>query len=219
MNLWLRIKMWWLQKRLNYKEYQRRQSQKHLIKMEEYEELYNDKLLEEYQRQKYLNKLHDLKKSTYTKKMTTWILGICILDIQLTYVLAFFGLGEKLVELSINLTRTILGVAFVYMIRAYFDSRAEHNNLDDEAMAKMQARLSHNINGILKKAGLSTIDTRQIADPAEGEKSSRGFHININGVDISKAPKYQEEESPKLESLDTLQSELENEIFHDKKDG
>lgn len=216
MGIWLRIKMWWMKRRLARKEYQRAQSQEHMLRMEAYEEMYNDRLLEEYQHQKYLNKLHNLKKSTYTKKMTTWILGICIIDIQLTYILAFFGLGENLVELSINLTRTILGVAFVYMIRAYFDSRAEHQNLDDEVMSKMKTRLSKSINSVLKKAGLSTIDTGQGMDT--DERSSKGFHININGIDISKAPKYQEEQAPELEPLDNLRNELEDELLHIKKD-
>ena len=216
MGIWLRIKMWWMKRRLARKEYQRAQSQEHMLRMEAYEEMYNDRLLEEYQHQKYLNKLHNLKKSTYTKKMTTWILGICIIDIQLTYILAFFGLGENLVELSINLTRTILGVAFVYMIRAYFDSRAEHQNLDDEVMSKMKIRLSKSINSVLKKAGVSMIDTGQGMDT--DERSSKGFHININGIDISKAPKYQEEQAPELEPLDNLRNELEDELLHIKKD-
>lgn len=211
MNLFTKAKTWWVKRSLDKQERQRLKQIEQLHRWEEYQEKYNDKLHEEYQRQKFLNKMHRLKKSTYTKKMVTWILGICILDIQLSYILACFDLGEPVEGLSNNLARTILGVAFIYMVRAYFDSKAEHKNLDDEAMIRMKMHLSRSVNTALKKAGVTDISADDFIDAVDNnEKSSKSFHININGIDISKSPSYQQGTDSRLTDL---QHKIENEVL------
>ena len=80
--------------------------------------------------EEYKSKKHLLKFGTYTKNLVAAIIGICIIDLQLTYLLAFLDRGSIAESLSQSLCMTILGVAFTYMIRAYFDSKAEHSNKD-----------------------------------------------------------------------------------------
>ena len=152
-----------------------------LSEYEERQEKFNEKVLKERQRQEYLNKIHALRKTTFTKKMVMWILLICMVDIQLSYILAFFGKGQTVEGLSNQLVICILGVAFVYMVRAYFDSKAEHANMDKEAMDKIKFNLTNKVNDALNSMGIHDIDTNQLLDPIlHDDKSSKNFKININ---------------------------------------
>lgn len=92
------------------------------------QEKLDDKLKNIEQKTSFKMKLSKLKFPTYTKNLVALIVAICLIDLQLTYVLAFMDKIAIAEELSKQLCTTILGVAFVYMIRAYFDSKAEHNN-------------------------------------------------------------------------------------------
>lgn len=69
--------------------------------------------------------LSRLKFETYTKRLVGIIIFIGIFDLQLSYVLAFLGKEQIAESLSIQVCLTILGTALVYMIRAYFDTKAE----------------------------------------------------------------------------------------------
>ena len=66
-----------------------------------------------------------LKLETYTKRLVAIIIFISIIDLQLSYVLAFLDKGQIAESLSIKVCTTIIGTAIVYMIRAYFDTKAE----------------------------------------------------------------------------------------------
>lgn len=171
----------YLNKRQMSKEERRRLED--LEQLEEYnarEERYNDMVKNEMQRQKFLNKMNTLRKTTYTKKMVGLILGICIIDIQLTYILAFFDKGQIVDTLSNNLCMTILGVSFIYMIRAYFDSKAEHNNIDNKIKEEIKNSITSKINNAFQANGLD-IDVNDLLVESENQdKTSKGFHININ---------------------------------------
>ena len=78
--------------------------------------------------EEYKSKKHLLKFGTYTKNLVAAIIGICIIDLQLTYLLAFLDRGSIAESLSQSICMTILGVALTYMIRDYFDSKAEYSN-------------------------------------------------------------------------------------------
>lgn len=92
------------------------------------QEKLDDKLKDIEQKTSFKMKLSRLKFPTYTKNLVALIVAICLIDLQLTYVLAFMDKIAIAEELSKQLCTTILGVAFVYMVRAYFDSKAEHDN-------------------------------------------------------------------------------------------
>ena len=107
--------------------------------------------------------------------MVAGIIIISIIDIQISYVLAFLDKGEAMQDLSVHMCTTILGVAFVYMIRAYFDSKAEHNNLDNKIKDSIIENLSGKINNIFIAAGLEPGDTESFL---RDEDESSGYHIN-----------------------------------------
>ena len=101
--------------------------------------LFNRKNRLEKQKQKYEQKTEELKIKkgfleqvrsirfdTFTKAMVGLIIIMACVDLQLSYVLAFLDKIQIAEELSKQVCTTILGVAFVYMVRAYFDSRAEY---------------------------------------------------------------------------------------------
>ena len=58
--------------------------------------------------------------------MVGLIIIMACVDLQLSYILAFLDKIQIAEELSKQVCTTILGVAFVYMVRAYFDSKAEY---------------------------------------------------------------------------------------------
>lgn len=92
-----------------------------------------DKTKEQYERslrreaikQEYKNKLFSLKQPTYTKSLVSCIIIVSLLDLQITYILAFLGRVQIAETLSINISNTIIAVAFTYMLRAFFDTFAE----------------------------------------------------------------------------------------------
>lgn len=101
--------------------------------------LFNRKNRLEKQKQKYEQKTEELKIKkgfleqvrsirfdTFTKAMVGLIIIMACADLQLSYILAFLDKIQIAEELSKQVCTTILGVAFVYMVRAYFDSRAEY---------------------------------------------------------------------------------------------
>lgn len=165
-------------------ERKRLENQEQLDEYNARQEKYDDMIRDELQRQKFLSRMHNIRKITYTKKMVAVILGISIFDIQLSYVLAFFGKSEIVSGLSNQLCTTILGVSFVYMIRAYFDSRAEHKNINQQIKNELTEQLSGKIDDVFKAAGINVHVQDFLNDSDEdsfGEKSSAGFHFNISG--------------------------------------
>lgn len=115
------------------------------------QEMFDDKLKEELQKADYKNRLSRIRFASYTKNLVAIIIFICLLDLQLTYVLAFLGKTFIAEELSKQLCITILGVAFTYMLRAYFDSKAEHNNLDNKLKKEIKNLPREKANEVLDK--------------------------------------------------------------------
>lgn len=164
-------------------------------------ERYNDMLRDEALKQKFLTNMSKIKINTYTKKMVAAILGFSILCISASYVLAFLDKQNTLESLSIQLCITILGVAFVYMVRAYFDSKAEHNNLDSKIKEELEGSLIDKMNNTLAEAGLHVniqnfLNNDENIDGLEDEETepseiarpnalSHGWHNNTKPKDNS----------------------------------
>ncbi len=160
------------------------------------QERYNDMLRDEAQKQKFINNMNKIKVNTYTKKMVAVIIIFSIMCITASYVLAFLDKGNTLEGLSTQLCITILGVSFVYMIRAYFDSKAEHKNLDNKIKEELEEGLVNKMNNMLSEAGLN-INMNNIfnkdEDPADEESAtseinppeipSAGLHYNTHNND------------------------------------
>ena len=93
--------------------------------------------------------LKKIKVDTFTKALVGIITIVALIDLQLSYILAFMDKIQIAESLSTQICITILGVAFVYMIRAYFDTRAEHKEdglikteLDEVTISEIQNTLS-----------------------------------------------------------------------------
>ena len=79
----------------------------------------------------FIEQIRSIRFDTFTKAMVGLIIIMACIDLQLSYVLAFLDKIQIAEELSKQVCTTILGVALVYMIRAYFDSRAEYKTKND----------------------------------------------------------------------------------------
>ena len=79
----------------------------------------------------FIEQVRSIRFDTFTKAMVGLIIIMACIDLQLSYVLAFLDKIQIAEELSKQVCTTILGVALVYMIRAYFDSRAEYKTKND----------------------------------------------------------------------------------------
>lgn len=130
------------------KEYQKRQQK------------YDEILKEEKQKYTFRAKLSKLRFSTYTKTLVAIIIAVCLLDLQFTYALAFLGRDQVAESLSTSLCTTILGVAFVYMVRAYFDTKAERSmdtnsdSIGESIKSKVSSFVEEAINEDDEKYGL-----------------------------------------------------------------
>lgn len=74
---------------------------------------------------------------TYTKKAVTAILVIALIDLQLSYVLAFMGQVQIAESLSSTIATTIVGVMVGYFLKAlfetFFEKREERLNKESES--------------------------------------------------------------------------------------
>lgn len=59
---------------------------------------------------------------TFTKKAVAVILGVSLIDLQLSYVLAFMGKEQIAESLSSTIASTIIGVMLGYFFKALFET-------------------------------------------------------------------------------------------------
>lgn len=59
---------------------------------------------------------------TFTKKAVAIILAVSLLDLQLSYVLAFMGKEQIAESLSSTIASTIIGVMIGYFLKALFET-------------------------------------------------------------------------------------------------
>ena len=65
-------------------------------------------------------------KKEFSKRMATVILAIALVDVQLTYILAF--LNKEIAEtLSVTLVTEIIGIYGIYCWKAYLGEKGEEN--------------------------------------------------------------------------------------------
>lgn len=118
--------------------------------LEKTKEKYEQKIEKLKVKKGFIEQIKSIRFDTFTKAMVGLIIIMACIDLQLSYVLAFLDKIQIAEELSKQVCTTILGVALVYMIRAYFDSRAEYknkNDLDQEIQNKIMEILQNaNVN-------------------------------------------------------------------------
>lgn len=123
------------------------------------------------QKSDYKTLLSRLKFETYTKRLVAIVVIVSLVDLQLTYVLAFLGRDQIAETLSNQICITILGTVLVYAIRAYFDTRAEKR----DEMIKSGLIVDKNTNVVPKEVIENKI--QEIID-----NSGISEHINIDGL-------------------------------------
>ena len=69
-----------------------------------------------------------MSKKTFTKVAVKWILVFAIIDLQLSYLLAFLGRVEIAEELSSTVATAIIGVMLGYFLKSFFETREEEKN-------------------------------------------------------------------------------------------
>lgn len=105
-----------------------KEKMRHAHEIEEYnkrQEDYDNKLKNEKQKYKFKSILSALRFETYTKRLVGFVVILCMIDLQLSYVLAFMDKVQIAESLSTQICITILGTVIIYAIRAYFDTKAE----------------------------------------------------------------------------------------------
>ena len=65
------------------------------------------------------------KTATFTKTAVKWILVLSLLDLQLSYILAFFCRVEIAEDLSSTVATAVIGVMLGYFMKSFFETREE----------------------------------------------------------------------------------------------
>lgn len=64
-------------------------------------------------------------KRTFSKRMVKHIMLVALLDLQLTYLLAFLGKEQIAETLSGDICHTIIGIGLGYFLKSFFETREE----------------------------------------------------------------------------------------------
>ena len=67
-------------------------------------------------------------KRTFTKRMMKAILYVALIDLQLSYILAFLGKEQIAEQLSGDICHTIIGVCLGYFLKSFFETKEEEKN-------------------------------------------------------------------------------------------
>ena len=67
-------------------------------------------------------KRHNAWFTTFTKKAVTVILIVSLIDLQLSYILAFMGKEQIAESLSSTIADTIIGIMLGYFLKALFET-------------------------------------------------------------------------------------------------
>lgn len=156
----------------NINDYQEKYNK---IKYEKMKKKYEEKLKEKTLKKNFKDQIKSIQVDTFTKALVALITVTAVIDLQLSYVLAFLDKIQIAESLSTQICTTIVGVALVYMIRAYFDTRAEHKNAEtkdtikSDIMDKVRGNIENaSINENLKTEILQIINKDDENQPPEG---------------------------------------------------
>lgn len=64
-------------------------------------------------------------KRTFSKRMVKSIMYVALIDLQLTYILAFLGREQIAESLSSDICTVIVGVGLGYFMKAYLETKQE----------------------------------------------------------------------------------------------
>lgn len=74
---------------------------------------------------------------TFTKRAVKVILFMALLDLQLSYLLAFLGREQIAENLSSDITKVIIGTILGYLAKSFFETREEEKvRLEEQAQGQ-----------------------------------------------------------------------------------
>lgn len=150
---------------------------KQIEKINEYQEELDRKYKEEKQKYTFKSLLSRLKSESYTKTIVAIVVFVALIDLQLSYVLAFLDKEQIAETLSVQVCITILGTVLVYIIREYFDAKAE----------KREEMIKEGILGDNKKSSSIKKDLENMVNTKINElvvNSGISEHINTEEVKL-----------------------------------
>lgn len=148
---------------------------------------YTEKLEKLEKKQKYLDKCNKLTFGTYTKRLVALIIGFCLFNVELSYVLSIFG-KDPLIDVTNQLITTILGTCVIYIIRAFFDTWSENKySSNKEIIDQLNAKINEIEENANNPEGLytSSSDNEEETDTSvEEEESNSDEPISTNPDDL-----------------------------------
>lgn len=112
-------------------------------------------------------KNRSIKINTFTKIIVFIIIIVSLIDLQFSYILAFLDRGTIAEELSKQICITIIGTSIIYMIRAFFDTKAEHKEkLTREIIDR---KFNDYADEIINDSGIDTSDIDSISNLNEND--------------------------------------------------
>lgn len=112
-------------------------------------------------------KNRSIKINTFTKIIVFIIIIVSLIDLQFSYILAFLDRGTIAEELSKQICITIIGTSIIYMIRAFFDTKAEHKEkLTREIIDR---KFNDYTDEIINDSGIDTSDIDSISNLNEND--------------------------------------------------
>ena len=150
-------------KKISSKKYERRkrkrekQLERYTQKQEELDIMYK----KEKQKSDFKSLLAKLKFETYTKRLVGIVVIVSLIDLQLSYVLAFLDKIQIAESLSNQICVTLLGTILVYVIRAHFDTKAEKRDemiksgyITDKGQNNINEIINTKVQEIISNSGL-----------------------------------------------------------------
>lgn len=126
-----------------------------------------------------ISQIKSVKLNTYTKVLVFIIILIALVDLQLSYVLAFMDKMQIAESLSSQVCMTILGTAFIYMVRAFFDTYAEERAKQGKGINMIRKGLKNaSRNKDIETLSMSGMDSSSMSDAME--------EINQQNIEIDK---------------------------------
>lgn len=141
----------------------KRKQEKKLEKFNQRQEEMDAIYKNEKQKSDFKSLLSKLKFETYTKRLVGIVVFISLVDLQLSYVLAFLDKAQIAESLSNQICVTLLGTIMVYIIRAYFDTKAEKKDemiksgliVDKDSKIIPNEAIKNMVQEIIMNSGLS----------------------------------------------------------------
>ena len=157
------------------KRKQEKEQEKFNHRQEKYDAIYKN----EKQKSNFKSLLSSLKFETYTKRLVGIIVFVGLVDLQLTYVLAFMDKIQIAESLSNQVCVTIVGTALVYMIKAYLETKAEKRDemikagyiADKKQSTGVEKFINNKVSEVINNSGVDESISVETENPVDSTNS------------------------------------------------